>query len=192
MKAIRAICVYCASSSKVDAVYLDAAYDLGRQVARAGIELIYGGAAIGLMGAVARGVHAEQGKVVGVLPKFFLQKDIKYDEVDELIVTRDMRERKGIMDERSDAFIVLPGGVGTLEEAMEILSLVQLRLTTKPLVFVNTKGFYDSLYEHFKKMVGLHFAKEETLDMFALVETPEDALQFIEDYKPPELHSKWF
>lgn len=192
MKAIRAICVYCASSSKVDAVYLDAAYDLGRLVARAGIELIYGGAAIGLMGAVARGVHAEQGKVVGVLPKFFLQKDIKYDEVDELIVTRDMRERKGIMDERSDAFIVLPGGVGTLEEAMEILSLVQLRLTAKPLVFVNTEGFYDSLYEHFKKMVGLHFAKEETLDMFALVETPEDALQFIEDYKPPELHSKWF
>lgn len=192
MKAIRAICVYCASSSKVDAVYLDTAYDLGRLVARAGIELIYGGAAIGLMGAVARGVHAEQGKVVGVLPKFFLQKDIKYDEVDELIVTRDMRERKGIMDERSDAFIVLPGGVGTLEEAMEILSLVQLRLTAKPLVFVNTEGFYDSLYEHFKKMVGLHFAKEETLDMFALVETPEDALQFIEDYKPPELHSKWF
>jgi len=192
MKAIRAICVYCASSSQVDAVYLDAAYDLGRLVARAGIELIYGGAAIGLMGAVARGVHAEQGKVVGVLPKFFLQKDIKYDEVDELIVTRDMRERKGIMDERSDAFIVLPGGVGTLEEAMEILSLVQLRLTAKPLVFVNTEGFYDSLYEHFKKMVGLHFAKEETLDMFALVETPEDALQFIEDYKPPELHSKWF
>lgn len=192
MKTPRAVCVYCASSNKVDAVYLDAAFELGRLVARAGIELVYGGAAIGLMGAVARGVHSERGKVVGVLPKFFLQKDIKYDEVDELIVTRDMRERKAIMDERSDAFIVLPGGVGTLEEAMEILSLVQLRLTAKPLVFVNTEGFYDSLFEHFKKMVGLRFAKEETLEMFALVRTPEEALRFIEDFRPPELPSKWF
>lgn len=192
MNAIRAICVYCASSTRVDAVYLSAADDLGQRMGRAGVELIYGGASIGLMGAVARGVHKEGGRVVGVLPKFFMKKGIKYDEADELIVTRDMRERKATMDERADAFVVLPGGVGTLEEAMEIFSMVQLGLTHKPLVFINTAGFYDSLFAHFAKMVELHFAKQETMEMFALVQTPEQAMEFLESFSPPELPSKWF
>lgn len=192
MSAIKAVCVYCASSTQVGAVYLDAAYELGQRMGRAGLELIYGGASIGLMGAVARGVHAERGRVVGVLPKFFMQKNIRYDEADELIVTRDMRDRKATMDERADAFLVLPGGVGTLEEAMEILSMVQLRLTAKPLVFINTDGFYDGLFAHFEKMVALRFAKDETMKMFASVETPAQAIDFIERFQPPELPGKWF
>ncbi len=191
MKHIRALCVFCASSNAVDAVYLDAAADLGRRMGEAGIDLVYGGASIGLMGAVARGVHEKKGKVTGVLPKFFRKKEIEYGEADELIVTRDMRERKGIMDARSDAFIVLPGGVGTLEEAMEIFSLVQLKQTVKPLVFVNTEGFYDGIIRHFEQLVALKFAKEETLKMYALVNTPEEAMEFIENFKPPDVHSKW-
>lgn len=191
MKHIRSICVFCASSNAVDAVYLDAATDLGRRMGEAGIDLVYGGASIGLMGAVARGVHDKGGNVTGVLPKFFKKKDIEYGEADELIVTRDMRERKAVMDERSDAFIVLPGGVGTLEEAMEILSLVQLRQTHKPLVFINTEGFYDGLVRHFEQLVQLKFAKEETLKMYAYLETPAEAIDFIENFQPPELHSKW-
>ncbi len=189
---LKTVCVFCASSSRVDAVYLDAARDLGRRLGRHGILLVYGGASIGLMGEVARGVHDEGGRVVGVLPEFFKDKDIEYSEVDELIVTRDMRERKGIMDERSDAFVVLPGGVGTLEEAMEIFSLVQLRLTRKPLVFLNTNGFYDNLMVHLKQIVAQKFAKEETMKMFALLDTPEAVMGFLKDYKPPELHNKWF
>ena len=191
MKHICALCVFCASSNAVDAVYLDAARDLGRRMGEAGIDLIYGGASIGLMGAVARGVHEKGGKVTGVLPEFFKKKEIEYSEADELIVTRDMRERKAVMDVRSDAFIVLPGGVGTLEEAMEIFSLVQLKLTVKPLVFINTEGFYDGIIRHFEQLVELKFAKEETLKMYALVNTPEEAMEFIENFKPPEVHSKW-
>ncbi len=191
MKHIRALCVFCASSNAVDAVYLDAARDLGRRMGEAGIGLVYGGAAIGLMGAVARGVHEKGGKVTGVLPKFFQKVEIEYGEADELIVTRDMRERKGVMDARSDAFIVLPGGVGTLEEAMEIFSLVQLKQTQKPLVFINTEGFYDGIIRHFEQLVALKFAKEETLKMYALVNTPEEAMEFIENFRPPDVHSKW-
>ena len=188
---IDAICVFCASSNAVDAVYLDAATDLGRRMGAAGIDLVYGGASIGLMGAVARGVHDRGGKVTGVLPHFFKTKDIEYSEADELIVTRDMRERKAVMDKRSDAFIVLPGGVGTLEEAMEIFSLIQLKQTAKPLVFINTEKFYDGIVRHFEKLVELKFAKEETLKMYAYVDTPGEAMEFIEKFLPPELHSKW-
>ena len=159
MKTIRSICVFCASSSAVQPVFLEAAFELGRCMGKEGIDLVYGGASIGLMGEVARGVHRERGKVVGVLTKFFKKKEIAYDDADELIVTRDMRERKAVMDERSDAFIALPGGVGTLEEAVEILSMIQLRLTQKPLVFVNTRNFYGTLLKHFQKMVDWKFAK---------------------------------
>ena len=191
MKHIRAICVFCASSNAVDSVYRDAAADLGRRMGQAGINLVYGGASIGLMGAVARGVHEKDGKVTGVLPKFFKTIEIEYGEADELIVTRDMRERKAIMDERSDAFIVLPGGVGTLEEAMEIFSLIQLKQTVKPLVIINTEGFYDGIIRHFEQLVTLKFAKAETLKMYALVNTPEEAMVFIENFRPREVPGKW-
>ena len=123
--------------------------------------------------------------------EFFKKKEIEYGDADELIITRDMRERKGIMDERSDAFIVLPGGVGTLEEAMEIFSLIQLKQTLKPLVFINTEGFYDGIVRHFEQLVNLKFAKEETLNMYAMVDSPEKAMEFIENFQPPEVHSKW-
>ena len=191
MKHIRAMCVFCASSNAVDAVYLEAATDLGRRMGQSGIDLVYGGASIGLMGALARGVHEKGGKVTGVLPKFFKTIEIEYGEADELIVTRDMRERKAIMDERSDAFIVLPGGVGTLEEAMEIFSLIQLKQTVKPLVIINTEGFYDGIIRHFEQLVTLKFAKAETLKMYALVNTPEEAMVFIENFRPREVPGKW-
>lgn len=188
---IRSICVFCASSESVDPVYREAATDLGRRMGRLGIDLIYGGASIGLMGCVARGVHEFGGRVTGVLPEFFKTKDIEYEEADELIVTRDMRERKAVMDHKSDAFITLPGGIGTLEEAMEILSMKQLKLTLKPLVFINTCHFYDGLMANLQEMVDLKFAKQKTLDLFAVEPDAEAALRYILDYKPPEIPSKW-
>ena len=117
--------------------------------------------------------------MIGVLPEIFTSKDIKYSEADELIVTRDMRERKAVMDQRSDAFIVLPGGIGTLEEAMEILSMRQLRLTDKPLVFINTQGFYDGLCATFDEMVDLKFTKPSIKDMYAMVPDPKSALDYL-------------
>ncbi|MFQ5717608.1 MAG: TIGR00730 family Rossman fold protein, partial [Nitrospinales bacterium] len=110
MLPVRTICVFCASSPSAAEIYKETARDLGRRMGRLGIGLIYGGASIGLMGCVARGAHEAGGNVVGVLPRFFMNKGIDYGEADELIVTENMRERKAIMDERADAFIVLPGG----------------------------------------------------------------------------------
>jgi len=189
--AIQSVSVYCASSGKVAPAFLAAATALGRAMGRRGINLVYGGASIGLMGAVARGVHEEGGRVVGVLPRFFMVKGIRYDEADELIVTEDMRERKAEMDRRSDAFIVLPGGIGTLEEAMEILSMKQLRLTAKPLVFINTLNYYDGLFELFEGMVRKSFAKAETTSLFAVAKDGEAALDYLAGYSPPAVHSKW-
>jgi uncharacterized protein (TIGR00730 family) len=136
---MKTICVFCSSSDGVDEAYHQTATDLGNRIGKLRLDLIYGGASIGLMGAVARGVHDKGGRVVGVIPEFFRKKDetIEYADADELIVTEDMRSRKAIMDRRADAFIVLPGGIGTLEEAMEIMSMKQLGLTDKPLVFIN-------------------------------------------------------
>lgn len=179
MNAIQSICVFCGSSQSVEDRYKKAAAELGREMGKRGIDLVYGGASIGLMGCVARGAYEERGKVIGVLPEFFGAKDIGYLNADELIVAKDMRERKAKMGERSDAFIVLPGGIGTLEEAMEILSMRQLKLSGKPLVFVNTDGFYDKLNETFSSMIEKKFAKENIREMFAMAPDPQSALEYI-------------
>ena len=183
MNKIKSICVFCASSELVDNNYKKIAKELGREIGKKGIDLVYGGAYIGLMGCVARGVHEEKGNVIGILPQFFRSKDIEYLDADELIVTKDMRERKAKMDERSDAFIVLPGGMGTLEEAMEILSMRQLNLTDKPLVFINSNGFYDNLNKTFDVMIEQKFAKENIRKMFAMTPDPITALEYILNYK---------
>ena len=122
---------------------------------------------------------------------FFMNKEIEYGEADELIVTKDMRERKAIMDQKSDAFITLPGGLGTMEEALEILSMKQLKLTPKPLLFINTCNFFDGLISNLQEMVDLKFAKKETLDLFAVEPGPEQALDYILNYEPPKISSKW-
>ena len=182
MNNIKSICVFCGSSQAVKGNYKSVATELGREIARRGADLIYGGASIGLMGCVARGVHEEKGRVIGILPEFFRKKDIEYLDADELIVTKDMRERKAKMDEKSDAFIVLPGGIGTLEETMEILSMRQLKLTNKPLVFINTDGFYDKLNETFSSMIERKFAKENIRNMFVMIPNPKNALEYIFNY----------
>ena len=179
MNNIKSICVFCGSSQSVDDRYKKVATELGQEIGKRGIDLIYGGASIGLMGCVAHGVHEEKGKVIGVLPEFFYTRDIAYLNTDELIVTQDMRERKEKMGERSDAFIVLPGGVGTLEEAVEILSMRQLRLTNKPLVFINTDGFYGKLNETLTAMIEQNFAKDTIRTLFAMTPNPQTALEYI-------------
>ena len=190
---MKAICVFCSSSNAVEEVYHQTATDLGHRIGQLGLDLVYGGARIGLMGAVARGVHDKGGRVVGVIPEFFRKKDktIEYVEADELIVTKDMRNRKAIMDERSDAFIVLPGGVGTLEEAMEIVSMKQLCLTDKPLAFINTNNFYDGFFSNLQKMIDLKFAKSSILDLFTVCPDPASALGSILTHHPKKIESKW-
>jgi hypothetical protein len=146
-----------------------------------GLELVYGGANIGLMGVVARATHEKGGRVLGVIPEFFRKKgkNIEYVEADELIVAENMRIRKTIMAERADAFLVLPGGIGTLEEAIEILSMKQLGLTDKPLVFINTNNFYNDLTSILQKMIDLGFAKPSNFDLFSVYSDPLSAIQFV-------------
>ncbi|MBI1683674.1 TIGR00730 family Rossman fold protein [Caulobacter hibisci] len=139
------VCVYCGSSNAADPSYLQAAYDIGGDFARAGLKLVYGGGGVGLMGAAARGAHEAGGKVLGIIPEFLRGREQPFDDVETVIVTS-MHERKMLMFERSDAFVVLPGGIGTLEEIIELLSWRRLDLHRKPIVFHNPEGFWDPLF----------------------------------------------
>lgn len=145
---ISSICVYCGSQPGDDPAYRQAARVLGRAMAENGIDLIYGGGTRGLMGAVADAVMLNGGKAVGIIPEFLMDKEASRQELGqltELHVTRDMHERKHMMFERSDAFVTLPGGIGTLEEIVEIMTWAQLGRHTKPMVFANINGFWDPL-----------------------------------------------
>lgn len=143
---IRSVCVYCGSSDDADPAFLEAAEAFGRRLAEAGIRLIYGGGGVGLMGACARGAHEAGGAVLGIIPTFLVGREQPFSDV-ETIVVQNMHERKMMMFEESDAFVVLPGGIGTLEEVVELLSWQRLDLHKKPLVFYNPREFWRPLFE---------------------------------------------
>jgi uncharacterized protein (TIGR00730 family) len=167
---IASVCVYCGSSDAVDPALLDAAAELGRTLAREGLRLVYGGGRVGLMGACAKAAHAAGGRVFGVMPEFLRQHEILYDVVETKVV-RSMHERKMAMFEASDAFIVLPGGVGTLEEAIELLSWRRLDLHRKPIVFLNAGGFWDPLFAFFDQAIALKLAPATLADTWRAVTT---------------------
>jgi uncharacterized protein (TIGR00730 family) len=185
------ICVYSSSSSIVDKKYFVAARELGTKMAQRGMGLIFGGGMVGLMGETARAVHGANGKVVGVIPEALNEKGIVYENCDELIVTKGLRERKAIMDERADAFIALPGGFGTLEELLEIITLKQLRYHNKPVVVLNIDGFYDGLIQVFENIIQLKFAKVISRDLYHVAENVDEALSYIENYVPVQWEAKW-
>lgn len=188
----RNICVYASSSDAAGAVYFDAARELGTLLARRGCTLIFGAGCIGLMGEMARAVHAAGGHVVGVIPEKLVLKNVAYDASDEFIVTADMRRRKAIMEARADAFVAMPGGIGTLEEVLEVLVLKQLRYHAKPVVFLNTNGFFGPLLAMLDKQVNEHFAKASMRALFHVVSTPHEIFDYLDAYQPPESDEKWF
>ena len=143
--ALRTICVYCGSGPGTDPRFMDSARDFGRLLAENGIRLVYGGGSIGLMGAVAKSVLDHGGSVTGIIPDFLTSRERALENVQEMIVTRDMHERKRIMFERSDAFVALPGGVGTLEELVEQLTWSQLGRHNKPILIANIADFWEPL-----------------------------------------------
>jgi uncharacterized protein (TIGR00730 family) len=144
-RSLSSICVFCGSGPGRNPAYVDAARALGAAMARSNVRLVYGGGSLGLMGEVARAVLADGGKVTGIIPEFLREKERMLREVDEMIVTEDMHERKRLMFERSDAFVALPGGIGTLEELVEQLTWAQLGRHDKPIVVVNVERFWDPL-----------------------------------------------
>jgi uncharacterized protein (TIGR00730 family) len=166
MTAIRNICVYCGSGPGNDLRFAEAAQAFGAILAQHHIRLIYGGGSIGLMGAVAAAVLAKGGEATGIIPEFLAGKERPMVDVQELIVTRDMHERKRIMFERSDAFVALPGGIGTLEELIEQLTWAQLGRHKKPILVVNIGGFWDPLrvlLDHMRDLAFIHTASNVNL-----------------------------
>lgn len=183
---IKRISVFCGSSSGHNSLFVNKATELGESLGLRGISLVYGGANIGLMGAVANGVLSKGGEVIGVLPHHLKEKEIAHDRLTQLILVETMHERKKRMDELSDAVIALPGGYGTLEELFEMLTWAQLGLHKKPIGLLNINGFYNSLIELLSKMVGEGFLKSANVDMLLVSEDINELLEKIINYNPAD------
>ncbi|MBP7653945.1 TIGR00730 family Rossman fold protein [Candidatus Dependentiae bacterium] len=186
------ICVYCSSSNAIDEIYYKPAIELGKKIAGTGKTLVYGGASIGLMGAIAESVKNNCGKVIGVIPEYLHKAGIAYLKCDELIVTKDLRERKQVMESAADVFFVLPGGYGTLEEFVEILTLKQLKIHNKPIIIINTSDFYSKLLEFFENVYEKKFTHSDYSGLYYVAENISDAFKYLDSYKPAELKDKWF
>lgn len=173
------ICVYGASGTELDPRYFDAARELGVLLARGGHTLIFGGGQGGLMGACAKGACDEGGEIIGVAPRFFDEPGILFDGCSRFVYTETMRERKQFMEAEAEAFIALPGGIGTFEEFFETLTLKQLGQHGKPMALVNTLGYYDALMAVLRQAAGGGFMSENCLRLFALCATPGEALTHV-------------
>ncbi len=188
---IRNICVYAASSEALQPEYADATRRLGQLISERGYELVYGGGSIGLMGVIARAVHESGGHVIGVIPERLRGLELAYEAADELIVTRDLRDRKAIMEDRADAFIALPGGFGTLEEIIEVMVLKQLWYHEKPLVFLNVRCVYDKLIAFFDHLVTEQFIPASHQSLYHVCNTPEEAITYLDTYETTTPEQKW-
>jgi cytokinin riboside 5'-monophosphate phosphoribohydrolase len=192
MKAAPAICVFSSSSDAIDREFFGHALEVGMEIALRNGTLVYGGTNVGLMGAVAKATQKHGGQVVGVIPEFMRAKGIANASADELIWTKDLRERKALMESRSDAFLALPGGFGTLEEMIEIVTLKQLRQHTKPVVFLDINNFYRPLQRLFEHMISHHFAKETARQIYYFANDVPSAFAYLDAYEAPKMEVKWF
>ena len=182
MNTIRSVCVYCGSSPGRGQRYVEAGQVLGRSIAKAGLRLIYGGGTKGIMGAVADGAIRGGGKVTGIIPRFLISKEATesaLERLDQLIVTQNMHERKHRMFEESDAFVALPGGIGTVEEIVEIMTWAQLGHHRKPIVFANVDGFWDPMLELLDHMRAEGFIHTSHLVKPIVVAEPEQVVPTI-------------
>ena len=171
----KSVCLFCGSSDAVRPEYLTAARMFGEQTARAGWRLVYGGGGVGLMGASARAAHAAGGRVLGVMPGFLRSRERLFDEVETLMVAS-MHERKTIMYDQSDAFVVAPGGVGTLEEVIEVLSWKRLDLHAKPVIFLNINGFWDTLLAVLEHSIAEGMTPDSFRQAWSVAATVEEAI----------------
>lgn len=187
MKEIKSIAVFCASGDGISTIYKEKAFELGEYLANSGIRLIYGGASVGCMGAVAEGAISQGGEIIGVLPNFLNKREIAHLNLSELILVESMHERKLKMHELSDACITLPGGFGTMEEMFEMLTWAQLGLHNKPTAILNTNGFYDSLMKQILVMKNEGLLKEKYYKMIICESNIQELLRAIDSYLPPTI-----
>ncbi len=181
---MKSISVFCGSSEGNDLEIISEAYFLGQTLAKRNIALVYGAAKIGIMGKVAQGTLENGGEVIGIIPVFLKTKEIVNTELTELIITDNMHDRKVIMYEKSDGFIIIPGGFGTMDEFFEITTWGQLGLHTKPIGILNTNGYYNPLIAQCKMMVERGFLKQENLDAVVIDVTIEGLLEQMNNYQP--------
>ncbi|MFT3903416.1 MAG: TIGR00730 family Rossman fold protein [Niabella sp.] len=187
---MKRVTIFCGSSLGWDKIFEEQAYLLGKALANEGIGVVYGGAKVGLMGAVADGALAHGGEVIGVLPRFLMHKEIAHAHLNDLILVDTMHERKFKMNELSNGIIALPGGFGTLEELFEMLTWAQLGLHQKPIGLLNTAGFYDELFAFIDTMEGKGFLKPVHQNLFVKSADAEELLQKLKDHQVPQV-KKW-
>ncbi|MEP5254747.1 MAG: TIGR00730 family Rossman fold protein [Winogradskyella arenosi] len=181
---MKSIAVFCGSSDGNDPQIINEAFQLGQTIAQKGMALVYGAAKIGLMGKVAEGALNAKGDVIGIIPNFLKTKEIVHTGLSELIITDNMHDRKVIMYDKSDGFIIIPGGFGTMDEFFEITTWGQLGLHTKPIGILNSNGYYDALIAQSKMMVERGFLKQENLDAVVIDSTIEGLLEKMNNYQP--------
>lgn len=190
MKKFESICVFCGSSEGNDIEILNQATLLGERLAQREIALVYGASKVGVMGKVAKACLDNHGKVIGVIPQFLKKKEVVHLGLNEIITTENMHERKMIMQERSDAFITLPGAFGTMEELFEIITWAQLGLHAKPIGLLNINGFYDDLIAMLENMVRRGFLYMENYELLLVDDNVDRLLTKMENYKPV-IKPKW-
>ena len=182
------ICGYGAASSLIDEVFIKAGEELGRRMVERGHSLVFGGGRSGMMGAMARGVYEKGGHVLGIAPKFFEENnpEVSFENCTEFIHTESMRERKKLLDESSDAFIVTPGGIGTFDEFFEILTLKQLGRHNKAIVVLNIDGYYDELLNAMELFIEKNFITRDCVELYKVIDNIEETLDYIENYDPTD------
>lgn len=186
-KLLRNITIFCGSSNGSESIYTETAFRLGEKLGNENITLIYGGASIGVMGAAADGCLSKGGKVIGIIPKFLSTKEITHHNLTELITVETMHERKTKMHERADGFIILPGGIGTLEEFFEILTWAQLGLHQKPIAIYNVNQYYDDLIHFIRQMAVKDFIKPVHQKLILVSSDQDDLLAQMKNYQAPDL-----
>ena len=179
MNTLKNVCVYSASSTQIDPIYFQAADTLGRLLAQKGINLINGAGCLGLMSRISDAALATGGTVTGIIPHFMVEQNWHHKGLTRLIETETMHERKRMMADLSDGIIALPGGCGTMEELLEIITWKQLGLYLKPIVILNTNGFYNPLLEMLERAIDQHFMRRQHGTIWQVAQTPDEALQLL-------------
>jgi len=188
---IRSVTVYCSSSNAVAEAYYEAGAQVGEALAKNGWALVYGGNSVGLMKTVATAVRLHGGKVVGITPQLMVDKGIHDALADELVVTNDMRDRKALMEQRGDAFLTLPGGLGTFEEIFEIIVGKQLGYHDKAIVLLNTNGYFTPLLQMIEHGIEQKFIKPRTRGLYFVARTVAEAVEHFKVYRPVPMADKW-
>ena len=187
---MKRICVFCGSRFGNNSVYRAAATDLGKLLAEKELALVYGGGNVGLMGEIANSVLAHGGKATGVIPQFLVEKELVHEKLSEVRIVQSMHERKALMAELADGFIAMPGGFGTLEETVEVLTWAQLGLHRKPIGLLNIEGYFNALYEFFEHMVKENFLHTEYKEMILIKDNAAEMMASLVSFRLPDI-DKW-